>query len=100
MSITRSQIARQLYARGGNTGYSDFASPSSTTASQDFATQAVSGGQTNYDGGGGSYDYIPQPTVAKLNTDPIKGGDNIPAWAKHAMTTLAMRGSLNKPAIT
>ena len=99
MSITRSQIARQLYARGGNTGYSDFASPSSTTASQDFATQAVSGGQTNYDGGGGSYDYIPQPTVAKLNTDPIKGGDNIPAWAKHAMTTLAMRGSLNKPAI-
>jgi hypothetical protein len=100
MSITRSQIARQLYARGGNTGYSDFASPSSTTASQDFATQAVSGGQTNYDGGGGSYDYIPQPTVAKLNTDPIKGGDNIPAWAKHAMTTLAMRGSLNKRPIT
>jgi hypothetical protein len=45
MSITRSQIARQLYARGGNTGYSDFASPSSSTASQDFATQAVSGGQ-------------------------------------------------------
>jgi hypothetical protein len=95
MSITRSQIARQLYANGG---YSDFASPSSTTASQDFATQAVSGGQTNYDGGGGSYDYIPQPTVAKLNTDPIKGGDNIPAWVKHAHTTLAMRG-LNKPAI-
>jgi hypothetical protein len=30
------------------TGYSDFASPSSTTASQDFATQAVSGGQTDY----------------------------------------------------
>jgi hypothetical protein len=54
MSITRSQIARQLYARGGNTGYSDFASPSSSTASQDFATQAVSGGQTNYDGGGGN----------------------------------------------
>jgi hypothetical protein len=52
MSITRSQIARQLYARGGNTGYSDFASPSSTTASQDFATQAVSGGQTEYGGGG------------------------------------------------
>jgi len=54
MSITRSQIARQLYARGGNTGYSDFASPSSTTASQDFATQAVSGGQTDYGGGGGN----------------------------------------------
>jgi hypothetical protein len=65
MSITRSQIARQLYANGG---YSDYASPSSSTASQDFATQAVSGGQTNYDGGGGSYDYIPQPTVAQLNT--------------------------------
>jgi hypothetical protein len=56
MSITRSQIARQLYAKGGNTGYSDFASPSSSTASQDFATQAVSGGQTNYDGGGGGND--------------------------------------------
>jgi hypothetical protein len=56
MSITRAQIARQLYARGGNTGYSDFASPSSSTASQDFATQAVSGGQTNYDGGGGGND--------------------------------------------
>jgi hypothetical protein len=90
---------RAGYAYGGR-GYSDYASPSSTTASQDFATQAVSGGQTNYDGGGGSYDYIPQPTVAKLNTDPIKGGDNIPAWAKHAMTTLAMRGSLNKRPIT
>jgi hypothetical protein len=100
MSITRAQIARQLYARGGNTGYSDFASPSSTTASQDFATQAVSGGQTNYDGGGGSYDYIPQPPMAQVKTDPIKGGDNIPAWAKHAMTTLAMRGSLNKRPIT
>jgi len=56
MSITRSQIARQLYARGGNTGYSDFASPSSSTASQDFATQAVSGGQTDYGGGGGGED--------------------------------------------
>jgi hypothetical protein len=52
MSITRAQIARQLYAKGGNTGYSDFASPSSTTASQDFATQAVSGGQTDYGDGG------------------------------------------------
>jgi hypothetical protein len=40
------------YAKGGR-GYSDYASPSSTTASQDFATQAVSGGQTDYDGGGG-----------------------------------------------
>jgi hypothetical protein len=62
MSITRAQIVRQLmarggFARGGNNGYSDYASPSSSTASQDFATQAVSGGQTNY--GGGRNDYIP-----------------------------------------
>jgi hypothetical protein len=34
--------------KGGNTGYSDYASPSSSTASQDFGTQAVSGGQTDY----------------------------------------------------
>jgi hypothetical protein len=80
MSITRSQIARQLYARGGNTGYSDFASPSSTTASQDFATQAVSGGQTDYGGGGGSYDYIPQPTVAKkVDTAPKRGSGALTA---------------------
>jgi hypothetical protein len=65
MSITRSQIARQLYARGGNTGYSDFASPSSTTASQDFATQAVSGGQTDYGGGGDGND---QP-INKVRSD-------------------------------
>jgi hypothetical protein len=58
MSITRAQIARQLYAKGGNTGYSDFASPSSTTASQDFATQAVSGGQTDYGGGGDGNDQL------------------------------------------
>jgi hypothetical protein len=43
------------YAKGGR-GYSDYASPSSTTASQDFSTQAVSGGQTDYDGGGGGND--------------------------------------------
>ena len=55
MSITRSQIARQMYANGGR-GYSDYASPSSTTASQDFATQAVSGGQTDYGGGGNGND--------------------------------------------
>jgi hypothetical protein len=48
--------SREKFARGGNTGYSDFASPSSTTASQDFSTQAVSGGQTDYDGGGGGND--------------------------------------------
>jgi hypothetical protein len=80
MSITRSQIARQLYARGGNTGYSDFASPSSSTASQDFSTQAVSGGQTDYGGGGGSYDYIPQPTVAKkVDTAPKRGSGALTA---------------------
>jgi hypothetical protein len=72
MSITRAQIARQLYAKGGNTGYSDFASPSSSTASQDFSTQAVSGGQTDYGGGGGSYDYIPQPPMTK-----VRGGGNV-----------------------
>jgi hypothetical protein len=80
MSITRAQIARQLYAKGGNTGYSDFASPSSSTASQDFATQAVSGGQTDYGGGGGSYDYIPQPTVAKkVDTAPKRGSGALTA---------------------
>jgi hypothetical protein len=49
-------MARGGSARGGNTGYSDFASPSSSTASQDFSTQAVSGGQTDYGGGGGGND--------------------------------------------
>jgi hypothetical protein len=76
MSITRAQIVRQLmarggFARGGNTGYSDFASPSSTTASQDFATQAVSGGQTNYDGGNDTKPTIPEdyftPSKTKTN---------------------------------
>jgi hypothetical protein len=67
MSITRSQIARQLYARGGNTGYSDFASPSSSTASQNFSTQAVSGGQTNYDGGGGGEDSF-NKNLNRINT--------------------------------
>ena len=77
MSITRSQIARQLmarggFARGGNTGYSDYASPSSSTASQDFATQAVSGGQTNYDGGNDT-----QPTIPTDYFTPSKTGTNI-----------------------
>jgi hypothetical protein len=57
--------SRAKFARGGNTGYSDFASPSSTTASQDFSTQAVSGGQTDYDGGGGGND---QP-INKVRSD-------------------------------
>jgi hypothetical protein len=80
MSITRAQIVRQLmarggFARGGNTGYSDFASPSSTTASQDFATQAVSGGQTNYDGGNDT-----KPTIRTIPEDyftPSKTGPTI-----------------------
>jgi hypothetical protein len=75
MSITRSQIARQMYARGGNTGYSDFASPSSTTASQDFATQAVSGGQTNYGGGNDTQPTI--PTIPENYFTPSKTGTNI-----------------------
>jgi hypothetical protein len=58
------------YARGGNTGYSDFASPSSTTASQDFATQATSGGT---DWGDGGYDNVPLPTTAQLNTITTPG---------------------------
>jgi hypothetical protein len=77
MSITRAQIVRQLmarggFARGGNTGYSDFASPSSTTASQDFATQAVSGGQTNYDGGNDT-----KPTIPEDYFTPSKTGTTI-----------------------
>ena len=76
MSITRSQIARQLYARGGNTGYSDFASPSSTTASQDFATQAVSGGQTDY-GGGGDNQPISTPRVNPVVNAIQTAGDYI-----------------------
>jgi hypothetical protein len=80
MSITRAQIVRQLmarggFARGGNTGYSDFASPSSTTASQDFATQAVSGGQTNYDGGNDTQPTI--PTIPEDYFTPSKTGTNI-----------------------
>jgi hypothetical protein len=77
MSITRAQIVRQLmarggFARGGNTGYSDYASPSSSTASQDFATQAVSGGQTNYGGGNDT-----QPTIPKDYFTPSKTETNI-----------------------
>jgi hypothetical protein len=77
MSITRAQIVRQLmarggFARGGNTGYSDYASPSSSTASQDFATQAVSGGQTNYGGGNDT-----QPTIPRDYFTPSKTETNI-----------------------
>ena len=76
MSITRSQIARQMYARGGNTGYSDYASPSSSTASQDFATQAVSGGQTDY-GGGGDNQPISTPRVNPVVNAIQTAGDYI-----------------------
>jgi hypothetical protein len=52
-------------------GYSDFASPSSTTASQDFATQAVSGGQTDYSGGGGdNQPIVARPDYVVTNTVP------------------------------
>jgi hypothetical protein len=71
MSITRSQIARQMYARGGNTGYSDYASPSSSTASQDFATQAVSGGQTDYGGGDN------EGPITSLLPDPNKRREQV-----------------------
>jgi hypothetical protein len=54
--------------KGGNTGYSDYASPSSSTASQDFATQAVSGGQTDYGDGGGTPTTTTQTTQAKKDT--------------------------------
>jgi len=76
MSITRSQIARQMYSRGGNTGYSDYASPSSSTASQDFATQAVSGGQTDY-GGGGDNQPISTPRVNPVVNAIQTAGDYI-----------------------
>jgi hypothetical protein len=128
MSITRAQIATQLLnemapkgeklayinnreaellKRMGGAGkninetgiksyyYDEVGQTMGGTGFQD--TSHLTGGSG--DGGGGSYDYIPQPPMAQVKTDPIKGGDNIPAWAKHAMTTLAMRGSLNKPAI-
>ena len=65
MSITRSQIARQMYANGGR-GYSDYASPSSTTASQDFATQATSGG-TDW-GGNNEVQYYPTVQPNRITT--------------------------------
>jgi hypothetical protein len=74
--INKARGGRVNYARGGNTGYSDYASPSSTTASQDFSTQAVSGGQTDYVGGGGSYDYIPQPPMTKVDTARLQDLNN------------------------
>ena len=68
---------RAGYAYGGR-GYSDYASPSSTTASQDFATQAVSGGQTDYGGGdnqGPITPRLPDPNIRKKQVkDFILGG--------------------------
>jgi hypothetical protein len=92
MSITRSQIARQLYARGGNTGYSDFASPSSTTASQDFATQAVSGGQTDYGGGGGGEDSF-NKNLNRINTGLRSAGA-----VNNVKNAIASKGLLSFPA--
>jgi hypothetical protein len=92
MSITRSQIARQLYARGGNTGYSDFASPSSSTASQDFATQAVSGGQTDYGGGGGGEDSF-NKNLNRINTGLRSAGA-----VNNVKNAIASKGLLSFPA--
>jgi hypothetical protein len=92
MSITRAQIARQLYAKGGNTGYSDFASPSSTTASQDFATQAVSGGQTDYGGGGGGEDSF-NKNLNRINTGLRSAGA-----VNNVKNAIASKGLLSFPA--
>jgi hypothetical protein len=92
MSITRSQIARQLYARGGNTGYSDFASPSSSTASQDFSTQAVSGGQTDYGGGGGGEDSF-NKNLNRINTGLRSAGA-----VNNVKNAIASKGLLSFPA--
>jgi hypothetical protein len=92
MSITRAQIARQLYARGGNTGYSDFASPSSSTASQDFATQAVSGGQTDYGGGGGGEDSF-NKNLNRINTGLRSAGA-----VNNVKNAIASKGLLSFPA--
>jgi hypothetical protein len=92
MSITRAQIARQLYAKGGNTGYSDFASPSSSTASQDFATQAVSGGQTDYGGGGGGEDSF-NKNLNRINTGLRSAGA-----VNNVKNAIASKGLLSFPA--
>jgi len=60
------------YAKGGRagfangSGYSDYASPSSTTASQDFATQATSGG-TDW-GGNNEVQYYPTVQPNRITT--------------------------------
>ena len=71
--------------RGGNTGYSDYASPSSSTASQDFGTQAVSGGQTDYGGDGGNNQ---QTTGSKTTTTKDSGsrGSNLVNIGKTLLT--------------
>ena len=89
MSITRSQIARQLYANGG---YSDYASPSSSTASQDFATQAVSGGQTDYGGGGGGEDSF-NKNLNRINTGLRSAGA-----VNNVKNAIASKGLLSFPA--
>jgi hypothetical protein len=71
--------------KGGNTGYSDYASPSSSTASQDFGTQAVSGGQTDYGGDGGNNQ---QTTGSKTTTTKDSGsrGSNLVNIGKSLLT--------------
>jgi hypothetical protein len=56
---------RAGFANGGR-GYSDYASPSSTTASQDFATQATSGG-TDW-GGNNEVQYYPTVQPNRITT--------------------------------
>jgi hypothetical protein len=63
MSITRAQIVRQLMARGGMMSETAASYSSPTARAADDRFSPASGGSD-----GGSYDYIPQPTVAQLNT--------------------------------
>ena len=74
--------------KGGNTGYSDYASPSSSTASQDFGTQAVSGGQTDYGGDGGNNQ---QTTGSKTTTTKDSGsGGSGPSLTNIGKSLLTM----------
>jgi len=73
-AMTLEEYMRSIgaYAKGGRagfangSGYSDYASPSSTTASQDFATQATSGG-TDW-GGNNEVQYYPTVQPNRITT--------------------------------